>query len=58
MDLTRVSAVAANIIRWKGEKSVDDGESEPAEGCPTETWQGFEKAARPRVFGKSRSLRR
>lgn len=48
--LTRVFTVAATSARWKSEGSGDEKESEPAEGRPTETRKGFEKASRPQVW--------
>lgn len=56
--LTRVSRIAATSIRRKGERSRYDGELEPAEGRPTETWQGSARATRSRGSGKSRGSRR
>lgn len=39
--------VAKTSIRWKNEKTGDDGESEPTKSSPTETRQGPTKTTRP-----------
>lgn len=58
MTLTGVSGSAATCVRWKGEGSGWDGESEPAEGHPTETRQGSAKASLARKSARGRASRR
>lgn len=53
--LTCFSGAAASSIHWKGEGSVDNGKSEPAEGHHTKARQGSTKASRPRGSSKGRS---
>lgn len=55
--LTCVSGVATASIRWKGERSEDDGESGPAEGRLIETRLGLADPIRPRWSEEGRSLR-
>lgn len=47
MALDLVFGVAGTRIQWKGEESVDDGESEPEKSRPMETRQGPAKVTRP-----------
>lgn len=54
---TRVSGVAVTSNCWRGERSGDHGESEPAEGCPPETRQCSTKVSRPRGIGKGSASR-
>lgn len=54
---THVSVVAATSFRWKGMRSGYDGQSEPADGCPGETWQGFAKTSLSLGSGKGSSAR-
>lgn len=57
VDFTHDFRVAATSKHWKGEGSVDEKESEPAEGPPTETGQGSVKVTGPGRSGKGSSLR-
>lgn len=52
-----MSGVAATSIRWKGDASKDDGDSEQAEGPPSESLRGGTKTPRSCESGKSRARR-
>lgn len=55
--LAHVSGAAVTSIRWKGEGSEVDRESEPAGDCRSETREGVTKTSRTRRYGRSRTAR-
>lgn len=46
MTVTIISRAAATNIRWRGEQVGDNGDSQPAEGLLTGSWQGSAKVTR------------